>query len=106
MQRCQPRGAERAVLLLGMLENEKRYPVVDRHDGVAHAERRRLVTARAIGASRAHGLIVHVLPIRSRQGGFNGSAAAFGLRRRNSSLSIRPTFFVVAGRALPDLDEL
>ncbi len=54
MQRRQPRGAEHAVLLLRMLQDQHRHLVLDRHDAGAHAQRHRLVTLRAIrgGAGR------------------------------------------------------
>ena len=55
MQRGQPRGAERPVLLLRMLQDQQRDPVLDRRDAVADAQRQRLAAARAFrsGGTRA-----------------------------------------------------
>ena len=47
MQHREPCGAERAVLLLRMLKDQQRNPVVDGGNAVAHAQRLRLATARA-----------------------------------------------------------
>jgi hypothetical protein len=47
MQGGQPRSAERPVLLLGVLQDQQRYPVLDRLDGFADAERPWFLAARA-----------------------------------------------------------
>ncbi len=49
MKRGEPRGAEGAVLLLRMLEDQERHLVVDRRDAVADAQRQRFA---AVGALR------------------------------------------------------
>src|SRR5258707_3118552 len=62
-------GAERAVLLLGVLEDDDLNAVVERHDRVAHARCRRFAVALAFGAGCAHDLLFHALaytPARSR----------------------------------------
>ena len=46
MQRGQPRGAERPVLLLRMLQDQQRDLVLDRRDAVADAQRHRLLAVR------------------------------------------------------------
>src|SRR5690348_10152765 len=46
MLRGQPRGAERPVLLLRMLQDQKCDPVIDRRDAIADAERLRLLAMR------------------------------------------------------------
>ena len=48
MQRRQPRGAERPVLLLRMLQDQQRDPAFDRRDAVADAERQRLAAMRTV----------------------------------------------------------
>ena len=48
MQRGQPRGAERPVLLLRMLQDQQRCPALDRRDAVADAQRQWLGAMRAI----------------------------------------------------------
>ena len=48
MQRGQPRRAQRPVLLLRMLQDQQRYPAVDRRDAVANAQRQWLVAVRTV----------------------------------------------------------
>ena len=49
--RGQPRGAERPVLLLRMLQDQQRDPVLDRRDAVADAQRHRLAGSAGIRES-------------------------------------------------------
>ena len=49
MQGGQPRGAERPILLLRMLQDQQRNAVLDRHNAVADTQRRRLVAVRTVG---------------------------------------------------------
>jgi hypothetical protein len=48
MQRGQPRGAKRPVLLLRVLQDQERDLVFDRRDAVADAQRQRLLALRTI----------------------------------------------------------
>ena len=48
MLRGQPRGAERPVLLLRMLQDQQRQAIRDRHHLVADAQRKRFKAARTI----------------------------------------------------------
>ena len=48
MHRRQPRGAERPVLLLRVLQDQQRDPAIDRRDAVADTQRHRLEAARAV----------------------------------------------------------
>src|ERR1700730_13012930 len=54
-------GAERAVLLLGVLEDDDLNADVERHDRVAHARCRRFAVALAFGAGCAHDVLFHAL---------------------------------------------
>src|SRR5216683_335226 len=59
MQGCQARRAERPVLLLRMLQDEKADAVLDRLDRIANAERKRLEAARAIAADGHRCIVGH-----------------------------------------------
>ncbi len=79
MQRCEPRGAELAILLLRMLQDEQRHLVVNSRDSLADAQRPRLEAVRAfdvlIGRGRlwccGGGLVGHRDHIRPTPGGDN-----------------------------------
>src|SRR5215475_6929259 len=79
MLRGQPRGAERPVLLLRMLQDQKRDAVIDRRNAVADAERRWLLAMRALRDGLFAvllGGIGHKPPIRRADRRFNQAVAA------------------------------
>ena len=49
VQRGEPGGAELAILLLRVLQDQQRHRVVDTRDALADAQRRRLAAVRAFG---------------------------------------------------------
>ena len=78
VQRGEPRGAELAILLLRVLQDQQRHLVVDPRDSLAHAERQRLEAARAFGVRigrrrlrRRGGLFGHCGRIRPDPGSDN-----------------------------------
>src|SRR5262249_17765090 len=79
MLRGQPRGAERPVLLLGMLQDQKCDAVIDRRDAVADAKRLWLLAMRTFRdylGTLLLGGIGHPPPIRRADRRFNQAVLA------------------------------
>src|SRR5438067_10713897 len=83
MECREPCGAEFAILLLRVLQDQQRNRVLDRHDALANAKCRRLEAARAIRNGIIGGcwcrrplrLLGHPCHIRLSPGGHNAQAA-------------------------------
>src|SRR5262249_36025745 len=71
-------GAERAILLLGMLEDEDLDAVIEWYNRVARARCSRFAASLGFGAGRTHDLVFHDLRIGSHPHGFNRLTTPFG----------------------------
>src|SRR5215831_20548778 len=76
-------GAELALLLLRMLENEHLNAVVEGYNRVAYAQRRCFSAALAFDHGSINHIVFHMLHIRPRRRGFNGD-----VRRRDESIRL------------------